>query len=66
MGGRKVAGIIAIVLGVAIGAYDVLAYWARHPKRGIAVLVVCGLLLVFGIILMVARGGGASRTQPGA
>ena len=67
MGGRKVAGIIAIILAVAIAAYDVLSYMARHPKRGPIILVVCALLLIFGIILLVARGGGASRTQaPGA
>ena len=67
MGGRKVAGMVAIVLGVAIGAFDFLSYWAHHPKRGPVILVVCALLLIFGIILMVARGGGASKTQaPGA
>ncbi len=65
MGGRKVAGVIAIVLGVAFAAFDVLSYWARHPRRGPVILVVCALLLVFGIILLVARGGGA-KNQPGA
>lgn len=67
MGGRKVAGIVAIVLAVAIAAFDFLYYMARHPKRGPVILVVCALLLIFGIILVVARGGGASKTQsPGA
>lgn len=66
MTGRAVAGIVAIVLGVAVGAYDILVYWARHPRRGLVILVVCALLLVFGVILLAARGGGSSKTQPGS
>ena len=48
MGGRRVAGIVAVVLAVAIAAFDFLYYMARHPKRGPVILVVCALLLIFG------------------
>jgi len=57
MTGGKVAGLIAVVLAVALAAFDLLGYMAHHPKRGIAILVVGAILLVAGIILLVARGG---------
>ena len=65
MGGKKVAGIVAIILGVALAAFDLVYYMGRHPRRGIAIIVVGAVLLVVGIILLVVRGG-TSQTQSGA
>ena len=50
--GRRVAGIVAIVIAVLAGVGDIAYYMGLHPRRGIAVLIVCGVLLVLGIVLV--------------
>jgi hypothetical protein len=62
MAARGIAGIVAIILAVALAAFDVLYYTARHPRRGPVILVVCALLLIFGVILVVVgrRSGKAA------
>jgi hypothetical protein len=54
--GRRVAGIVAIVIGVLVGIFDVAYYKGRHARRGIAILVVCAVLLVLGVVLVVVAG----------
>ena len=66
MSGGRVAGIISFVLGVLAAVVGILNYVGRHPRRGLAALIACGVLLVLGIVLVVV-GRGASKTQaPGA
>ena len=64
MAGRRVAGIVAIVLAVLLAAFDVFYYMMRHPRRGPVILIVCGLLFVFGIILVVVGRGSTSAPAP--
>ena len=64
MAGRRIAGIVAVVLAILLAAFDILYYMARHPRRGPVILVVCGLLLVFGVIL-VAVGRGSGKASSG-
>ena len=61
--GRRVAGIVAIVIAVLVGVVDIVYYMGRHPNRGIAVLIACGVLLVLGIVLL-ALGGRKSQQSP--
>ena len=51
MAGRRIAGLVAIM--------------GRHPRRGPAILIVCGLLLVFGVILVVV-GRGSRKVSTGS
>ena len=52
--GRRVAGIVAIVISVLVAVFDIVYYMGRHPRRGLAALIACGVLLVLGIVLIVA------------
>jgi len=52
--GRRVAGIVAIVISVLVAVFDIVYYMGRHPRRGPLVFLVCGVLLIVGIILIAA------------
>jgi len=52
--GGRVAGIISIVLSALAAIAGTLNYVGRHPRRGLAALIACGVLLVLGIVLIVA------------
>jgi len=65
MSGGRIAGIVSFGLAVLAAVAGILNYVGRHPRRGLAALIACGVLLILGIILVAVRGG-ASKTQPGA
>jgi hypothetical protein len=50
--GGRVAGIISIVLSGLAAVAGILNYLGRHPRRGLAALIACGVLLILGIILI--------------
>jgi hypothetical protein len=50
--GRRVAGFVAIVIAVLAGVVDIVFYMGLHPRRGIVVLIACGVLLILGIVLV--------------
>jgi membrane protease YdiL (CAAX protease family) len=54
--GGRVAGIVSIVLSILAAVVAILFYTSSHPKRGLALLVVCGVLLILGIVLVVMTG----------
>jgi hypothetical protein len=54
--GRRVAGFIAIVVAVIVGVFDLVYYMGRHPHRGIVIIIVCGVLLVLGVVLVAIKG----------
>ncbi|MGO9309213.1 MAG: hypothetical protein ACLQDL_09345 [Spirochaetia bacterium] len=60
--GRRVAGIVAIVISVLGAVFDFAYYMGRHPRRGPAVLVVCGILLILGIVLIAVSGRTSQQT----
>ena len=59
MNGRRIAGIIAIVLSVVVGVGG-LVYMGQHPHRALALFVLFVILLVVGILLVALKGGKAS------
>jgi len=54
--GGRVAGIISIVLSALAAVAGILNYLGRHPRRGLAALIACGVLLILGIVLIAATG----------
>jgi hypothetical protein len=64
MSGGRVAGIVSVVLSVLAAVAGILNYLGRHPRRGLAALIVCGVLLVLGIILIIV-GRGSAKAQSG-
>jgi heme A synthase len=58
--GRRVAGIVAIVLCVLAAVAGILNYMGHHPRRGIAAFVACAVLLILGIVLVAL----SSRKSP--
>jgi len=61
MTGRRIAGVVGIVVGVLGGVWDLLVFWARHPRRGgPVVLAFFAVILVLGVVLLLVRG----RSQP--
>jgi len=64
MAGRRVLGIVAIVVGVLGAVWDVLVFWPKHPTRGgPAALAFFGIILILGVVLVLIRG--SSKAQPG-
>ncbi len=61
--GRRVAGIIAVVVAVLAGIADILFYMRPHPHRWIPVLIVCGVLLILGIVLVAVSSRKPPQTQ---
>jgi len=65
MAGRRVLGIVAIIIGVLGAVWDVLVFWPKHPTRGgPAGLAFFGVILVLGVVLVLVRG--ASKAQSGS
>jgi hypothetical protein len=63
MTGRRVVGLVAIVIAVLGGVWDVLVFWPKHPARGgPAGLVFFGIILVVGVLLLVL-GPRSSKAQ---
>jgi len=60
--GRKVAGIIAIVISALAAVAGILNYVGHHPRRGIAALVACAVFLILGIVLIALPGNGPRQT----
>jgi apolipoprotein N-acyltransferase len=54
--GGRVAGIVSIVISVMAAVAGVLNLTSKHPRRGLAFLIACGVLLILGIILVVISG----------
>lgn len=50
--GGRTAGIVSIVISIMSAVAGILNLTSRHPKRGLAFLIACGVLLVLGIILV--------------
>ena len=59
--GGRIAGIVAVVVSVLIALFDLLYYMSRHPRRSVVILIVCGVLLVLGIILVAVSGRKSSQ-----
>jgi hypothetical protein len=49
---RRVAGIVSIIVSVLAAVAGVLNLMSRHPRRGLAFLIACGVLLVLGVVLV--------------
>jgi hypothetical protein len=64
MAGGRVAGIVSVVLSVLAAVAGILNYLGRHPRRGLAALIACGVLLVLGVILIIV-GRGSPKAQSG-
>lgn len=60
--GGRVAGIISIVLSALAAIAGILNYVGRHPRRGLAALIACGVLLVLGIVLIAVAGRKSQQT----
>ncbi len=60
--GRKVAGIIAIVISVLAAGAGILNYAGHHPRRGIAALIACAVFLILGIVFLALPGGRSQQT----
>jgi hypothetical protein len=66
MAGGRIGGIISVVLAAAAAVAGVLNYTTHHPRRGLAALIACGVLLVLGVVLVVVgRGKGAVTADSG-
>ena len=50
--GGRVAGIVSIFISVMAAVAGILNLASRHPCRGLAFLIACGVLLILGIILV--------------
>jgi len=59
--GRRIAGIVAIVVAVVAALADVLFYLSQHPRRSIFILIICAILLVLGIVLVAVSGRKSSQ-----
>ena len=60
--GRRVAGIVAVVLAVLAAVAGILNYMGHHPRRGIAAIVACAVLLILGIVLIAVAGRKSPQT----
>ena len=56
----RIAGIVSIVLSVLSGVGGILNLMSRYPRRGLAFLIACGILLVLGIFLVVMSSRSSS------
>ena len=52
----RVVGVVAIVLSLVSAVAGILYYTSHHTRRGLVLLIGFGLLLIFGIILIVTSG----------
>ncbi len=60
--GRRIAGIVAIVISVLSAVFGLLNYLGHHPRRGMAALVACGVFLILGIVLIAISGRNSPQT----
>ena len=59
--GARVAGIVSIVVSVLAAVAGVLNFMSRHPRRGLAFLIACGVLLILGIVLVAVSSRKSSQ-----
>ena len=60
--GRKIAGIIGIVLGLVAGIGGIYRVAGNHTKSGIVLLIAFVILLIIGILLIALPGRKSAST----